>query len=137
MRLATEGNAVEASSDTWWQTSSRRVVLLALVLASLACAPVSWIFDGVTPSFLVYPLVLLVGLWRFRRGGGTLFFAVAASVFLLIHLPFTWAAITDSGENPYKASAPYNPIEWLITLFVIPLATAIAGFVAWRDRRAA
>jgi hypothetical protein len=103
-----------------------------LVLASLACAPVSWVLDGVTPSFVVYPLVLLVGLWRFRRGGGTLFFGIAASVFLLIHLPFSWAAISDSGKNPYKASAPYEPVEWLVTLFAVPLATAIAGFRAWR-----
>jgi hypothetical protein len=88
--------------------------------------------DGVTPSFVVYPLVLLVGLWRFRRGGGTIFFGIAATVFLLIHLPFSWAAISDSGKNPYKASAPYEPVEWLVTLLAVPLATAIAGFRAWR-----
>jgi hypothetical protein len=106
-----------------------------LVVASLACAPVSWAMDGVTPSFIVYPLVLLVGLWRYRRRGGTLFFGIAATVFLLVHLPFAWAAITDSGTNPYKDSAPYNPVEWLVTLFVVPLATAIAGFLAWREPR--
>lgn len=89
--------------------------------------------DGVTPSFIVYPLVLLFGVWRYWRGGGTLFFGIAALVFLVIHLPFTWAGITDSGENPYKKSAPYNPVEWIVTLFVIPLATAIAGFLAWRE----
>jgi hypothetical protein len=126
---------VEAGANGLWRTSPRRAVLLALVLASLVCAPISWILDGVTPSFIVYPLVLLIGLWRFRRGGGTLFFAIAASVFLLVHLPFAWAAITDSGKNPYKDSAPYNPVEWLVTLFVVPLATAAAGFLAWRDRR--
>jgi hypothetical protein len=115
--------------------ASQRAVLLALVLLSLACAPVSWVMDGITPSFIVYPLVLLVGLWRYRKGGGTLFFGIAATVFLLIHLPFAWAAITDSGENPYKESAPYNPVEWLITLFAVPLATAVAGFLAWRERR--
>ena len=126
---------MEAGANGLWRTSPRRAVLLALVLASLVCAPISWILDGVTPSFIVYPLVLLIGLWRFRRGGGTLFFAIAASVFLLVHLPFAWAAITDSGKNPYKDSAPYNPVEWLVTLFVVPLATAAAGFLAWRDRR--
>jgi hypothetical protein len=118
---------VEAETDGWWRTSPRRAVLLALVLGSLVCPPISWILDGVTPSFIVYPLVLLIGLWRFRRGGGTLFFAIGALVFLLIHLPFTWAAVTDSGKNPYKGSAAYNPVEWLVTLFVFPLATTVAG----------
>jgi hypothetical protein len=118
-----------------WASSPRRLVLLALVLVSLACTPVTWIMDGVTPSWIVYPLVLLVGLWRYRRGGGTLFFGIAATVFLLIHLPFAWAAITDSGKNPYKDSAAYNPVEWIVTLFAVPLATAIAGFLAWREPR--
>lgn len=111
------------------------VGLLVLVVASLACAPVSWVTDGITPSFVVYPLGLLVGLWRYRRGGGTLFFGIAATIFLLVHLPFTWAAIADTGKSPYKATAPYNPREWLVTLFAIPLMTAVAGFLAWRERR--
>jgi hypothetical protein len=112
-----------------------RILVLVMALASLACAPVSWVMDGVTPSFIVYPLVLLVGLWRWRRGGGTLFFAIAATIFLLVHLPFTWAAITDSGESPYKSSAPYNPAEWIVTLFVVPLLTAVTGVLAWRVPR--
>src|SRR5215212_6203480 len=57
----------------------RRTVLLALVVASLACAPWSWIVDGLTPSWVVYPIVLLVGLWRMRRGGGPLYFGIAAA----------------------------------------------------------
>ena len=124
---------METSMSAWWQSSPRRAVLLILVLASLVCAPVSWVMDGLTPSWIVYPLILLIGLWRFRRGGGTLFFTIAATIFLLVHLPFTWAAITASGESPYKASAPYNPAEWLVTLFAVPLATAVAGFLAWRE----
>jgi hypothetical protein len=91
--------------------------------------------DGVTPSFIVYPLLLLFGLWRYQRGGGALFFGIVATVFLVVHLPFAWAAITDRGENPYKESAPYNPVEWIVTLFAVPLATALAGFWAWREGR--
>lgn len=109
--------------------------LLTLVGASLVGAPVSWVMDGLTPSFVVYPLVLLVGLWRHRRGRGTLFFGIAATIFLLVHLPFTWAAITDSGINPGNASAPYNPREWLVTMLAMPLTTATAGFLAWREHR--
>lgn len=123
---------MEATLKARSSLSPRRAVLLVLVLASLASAPVSWAMDGLTPSFVVYPLVLLVGLWRYRRGGGTLFFGIAATLFLLVHLPFTWAAITDSGTNPADASSPYNPREWFVVMLAIPLMTAIAGFLAWR-----
>jgi hypothetical protein len=34
-------------------------------------------------------------------------------------------------KNPYKDSAPYNPEEWTVTLFAVPVATVIAGFLAW------
>jgi hypothetical protein len=126
---------MEATVNARSSISPRRAALLVLVLASLACAPVSWAMDGLTPSFVVYPVVLLVGLWLYRRGRGTLFFGIAATTFLLVHLPFTWAAITDSGKNPAKASSPYNPREWLVTMLAIPLMTAIAGFLAWREPR--
>jgi hypothetical protein len=113
-----------------------RTALLVLVAVSLACAPVSWIDDGVTPSWIVYPLVLLVGLWRMWRGHGTLYFGVAAAIFLLVHLPFTWAALFGD-QSPAGADKPYNPVQWLVTLFAVPLLTAIAGFVAWREARRA
>ena len=92
--------------------------------------------DGLTPSFVVYPLALLVGLWLYRKGRGTVFLGITATSFLLVHLPFTWAAITDSGKNPADASSPYNPGEWLVIMFAIPLVTTIASFLAWRERRA-
>jgi hypothetical protein len=126
---------MDATLNARISSSPRRTVLLVLVLASLACAPLSWAMDGLTPSFIVYPLALLVGVWRSRRGNGTLYFAVAALTFLLVHVPFVWAAITDSGANPFDESAPYNPGEWLLTLLVLPLLTAVAGLLAWRDRR--
>ena len=131
-----ESAAIWKQRRTFDRPSRRgRAVLLVLVGASLAGAPVSWAMDGLTPSFVVYPLVLLIGLWRYRWGGGTLFFGIAATIFLLVHLPFDWAAITDSGTNPGNASSPYNPREWLVTMLAIPLMTAIAGFLAWRERR--
>src|SRR5215203_1576335 len=93
-----------------------RTVLLALIVVSLACAPVSWIDDGFTPSWIIYPLILLVGLWRMWRGHSTLYFGTAGTIFLLVHIPYT-------------------PVQWLITLFAVPLLTVIAGFLAWRDAR--
>jgi hypothetical protein len=107
-------------------------MMLLLVLTSLACAPVSWIVDGVTPSFVVYPVALLVGLWRRSRGAGTLYFGIAGTIFLLIHLPFTWAAVTGADGHQ---SVSTQPVEWLVTLFLVPLATAIVGFVCWRQQR--
>ena len=121
-------------------TSSRsiggnwRTLLLALVVVSLLCAPVSWVEDGFTPSWIIYPLILLVGLWRMWRGHGTLYFGMAGAIFLLVHLPFTWAALFGS-HNPNGADKPYNPVEWLITLLIVPLLTVIAGFLAWGDAR--
>ena len=108
-------------------------VLVGLVLVSIACAPVSWIDEGVTPSWVVYPLALLVGLYRLRKGGptGTVFVGVAALVFLVVHLPWTYAALFGD-ENPLDADREFSPVQWTITLFVIPLVTA---FVAWLARR--
>jgi hypothetical protein len=110
-------------------------ILLLLVIASLACAPVSWIVDGVTPSFVVYPVALLVGLWRRSRGAGTLYFGIAATIFLIIHLPWTWASLTGADTDPLDHSVPAHPVEWLITLCVVPAATAIAGFACWTQQR--
>jgi hypothetical protein len=102
-------------------TSSRslganwRTVLLALVVVSLACAPVSWIDDGFTPSWIIYPLTLLVGLWRMWPGHATLYFGIAETIFLLVHIPFIWTALFGS-RSPTGADKPYNPVQWLITL---------------------
>lgn len=115
------------------QSSPWRVALLAFVVAGLATAPISWVMDGVTPSFVVYPIVLVVGLWRHLRGAGTVYFAVAGAIFLLVHVPFVWAAVSDSGSNPFNESAPYNPTLWLVTLLLLPLGTVVTGLVAWRE----
>ena len=85
-----------------------------------------------TPSFVVYPLFLLVGLWRLHKGGGTLSFGIVATVFLAIHLPFNWAAVFDD-QSPLGADKPNNPVEWTTTLFAVQLLTAATGFLAWRQ----
>jgi hypothetical protein len=120
---------VKTTRATWSRA------LLVLVIASLVCAPVSWIVDGVTPSFVVYPVALLIGLWRRTRGAGTLYFGIAGTIFLLIHLPWTWASLTGADTNPLDHSVPAQPVEWLTTLFLVPLAMAVAGFVCWRQQR--
>jgi hypothetical protein len=82
------------------------------------------------------PAHLLVGLWRMWRGHGTLYFGIAGTIFLLVHIPFTWAALFGS-QSPTGTDNPYNPVQWLITLFAVPLLTVIAGFLAWREARQA
>ena len=97
-----------------------RTVLLALVVMSLACAPVSWIDDGLTPSWIIYPLILLVGLWRMWRGHGTLYFGITGTIFLLVHIPFTRAALFGSQSpaglpnrtTPCNGSSRFSPCRY-------------------------
>ena len=121
--------------DVTGAMSPWRRAVFALVIVSLLCAPVSWIDDGITPSWIVYPIVLIVALWRLRGGKGALFVGVAALVFLLVHLPWTYAAITGADENPLDRSSPSSPVQWLITLFAVPLATSAVGFLTWMRER--
>ncbi|MDQ3823164.1 MAG: hypothetical protein M3321_07980 [Actinomycetota bacterium] len=113
-----------------------RGALVGLVLVSLACAPVSWVDEGFTPSWVVYPIALLVGLYRLRRGGetGTLYVGIAALVFLIVHLPWTYAAVFGD-ENPLNPDREFSPVQWLVTLFAIPLATAVVAWLARREAR--
>jgi hypothetical protein len=58
--------------------------------------------------------------------------AVAAGLFWLIHLPWSWAGLTSAGANPIDAAAPYNPAAWLVTLLIVPLVTAVVAARASR-----
>ncbi|HUF16230.1 MAG TPA: hypothetical protein VMQ46_10120 [Acidimicrobiia bacterium] len=116
-------------------TTQWRTILLALVAVGLACAPWSWVVDGVTPSWVVYPVVLLVGLWRIARGGGALYLGVAATIFLLVHVPWTSTAFIGQRINPLPADIAVHHVEWTVTLFIVPLLTAFTGFAArWQTR---
>ena len=112
-----------------------RRALLAVIVVSLLCAPVSWVDDGITPSWIVYPIVLLIALWRYRQGKGALFVGIAALVFLVIHLPWSYAAVSGADDNPLDRSSPSSPLQWLITLLVVPLVACLVGFMTWSKER--
>jgi hypothetical protein len=126
---------MEATVTGSTTATPRRTILLVLVVASLACAPWSWIVDGLTPSWVVYPIVLLAGLWRMRRGDGTLYFAIVVAVFFLVHLPWAWTAFTGERTGFVPDDVAIHRVEWAITLFAVPLLTALAGFTAWREAK--
>ena len=111
-----------------------RRLVAAIAIVNVLCAPVSWFDEGVTPSWVIYPLVLLVGLWRLRQGKGLVFLAVSALVFLLVHLPWSFAFLF-AGEHPLDRDLEYSPLQWMLTLLVAPVALAIAGLFAWRQER--
>jgi hypothetical protein len=80
-----------------------------MIIISLLCAPVSWMDDGLTPSWVVYPIALLIALWRFRSGRGALFVAIAALVFLIIHLPWSLGRDNRCREQPAGPRVSVQP----------------------------
>lgn len=112
-----------------------RRACLVMVLVSLLCAPISWVDDGVTPSWVVYPVLLLVAARLLLRGRGALFLGAATVVFLTVHLPFAWAGITSAEHSPTNPALPASPVQWLVTLFVVPLVTGAVGWTTWAKER--
>ena len=109
--------------------------MLALAALGLVFAVVSWIVEGVTPSWIVFPILLLVGLVRVRRGGssGTVWLGVSALVFLLVHLPFDKAALSDHCVNPGNSDKACHPAWWLVSLGAFPLLMVVAAVFAFRE----
>ena len=110
-------------------------LLVALALLGLAFAVTSWIVEGVTPSWVVFPLLLAVGLVRARRGGtsGTVLLGLAALVFLLVHIPFVREALSDECVNPVDSDRGCHRIFWLVSLGVFPLAMVVSAVLAFGE----
>ena len=109
--------------------------MLALAALGLVFAVVSWIVEGVTPSWIVFPILLLVGLVRARRGGssGTVWLGLSALVFLLVHLPFDKAALSDDCVNPTGSDKACHPAWWLVSLGAFPLLMILVSVFAFRE----
>ena len=114
-----------------------RRALLVMIIVSLLCAPVSWVDDGITPSWVVYPIALIIALWRYRAGHGALFVAIAGFVFLIVHLRWSWAVIIGAENISIDRESPSSPVQWLITLSVVPLLTTAIGWTTWFKQQSA
>jgi hypothetical protein len=107
-------------------------ILVMAVAANLLGGLIFSLTENLMPGWLVYPILLLIGLrlLRSRAVTGALFLLGSASLFLLIYLPFTLFA--GSMGNPCPNCARTH--LW-VTLFIVPCVTAFVALVAWRQLR--
>jgi hypothetical protein len=116
------------------RTLSWKRLLVALAFLGLIFAVTSWIVEGVTPSWVVFPILLLAGLFRARRGtSGTVWLGLSAMVFLLVHLPFDKAALSDHCVDPADSDKACHPAWWLVSLGAFPLLMVVAAVFAFRE----
>ena len=117
-------------------TLSKRF-LLALAVLSLGLGVASWIIEGITPSWIVFPIFLVLGLVRARKGGssGIVWFGVSAFVFLLVHIPFDKAALSKHCVNPTGSDKACHRFFWLTSLGAVPLLVVVTAVVAFREAR--
>lgn len=110
----------------------------ALVGINLVAGAWSFVVDGVTPSWVVYPLLLLISLGLLRRSlsAAAGYLGGLAAVFTLMHLPFATQALSSDCTHPANPALGCNPTTWIVTLAVVPTLTAlVSGYVWWQARR--
>ena len=107
-------------------------ILVVAVAANLLGGLVFTLTENLMPGWVVYPILLIIGLDLLRRRAktGPLFLLVTASLFLVIYLPFTLLA--GSMGNPCPDCS--RTVLW-VTLFIVPLLTAFAAVMVWRQAR--
>ena len=119
--------------------TTARKALLALVAVNLIDGVISIVDEGVTPSWVIYPILLVIGaVLLLRRPGriGIIFVGASALLFVLVHIPFTVEAFSSGPcVNPADADFECSPVLWPITLTAIPAATVIAAVWAWLQER--
>jgi hypothetical protein len=107
-------------------------ILVVTVAANLLGGLIFTLTEGLVPSWVVYPLLLIIGLGLLRRRLiiGAFFLLGSAVLFLLIHLPFTLLVGFKGSPCPDCS----QPLIW-ITLFIIPLLTAFVNIMVWQQAR--
>jgi hypothetical protein len=105
-------------------------ILVVAVAANLLGGLVFTLTEGVVPSWVVYPILLIIGLWMLRRRAvtGALFLLGSAALFLLVHLPFTLLVGLRGSQCP-----GCSPTLLWVTLFIVPLLTAFAAMMTWQQ----
>jgi len=107
-------------------------ILIVAVAANLLGGLIFTVTEGLVPSWVVYPILLVIGLWMLRRRAitGALFLLGSAALFLLVHLPFTLLAGFMAHPCPDCSPA----LLWG-TLFIVPLLTAFVAIMVWQQAR--
>lgn len=119
-----------------------RNTLIGLLTLNLVAGVWSLLVDGVTPSWVVYPLLLLVTLPLLKRSvsQAAAYLASVATLFVLVHVGFLGAAASESCVHPADPALACHPTTWMVTLGVVPVVTALGAAGAWfwaRQGRAA
>jgi hypothetical protein len=107
-------------------------ILVVAVAANLLGGFVFTLTEGLVPSWVVYPILLIIGLWILHRRAitGALFLLGSATLFLLIHLPFTLLVGLRGSQCP-----DCSPTLLWVTLFIVPLLTTFVAMIAWQQAR--
>lgn len=114
---------------------SWRSLLALLALLGFVFAVTSWIVEGVTPSWVVFPALLALGLFRMRKGGssGVVLLGASALLFLLVHIPFVVEALSTDCVNPTDSDRPCHRAWWLVSLGAFPLVLVLTSGFAHRE----
>jgi hypothetical protein len=107
-------------------------ILVGAVAANLLGGLVFTLTESLVPSWVVYPILLIIGLWMLRRRAitGALFLLGSAVLFLLVHLPFTLLVGLRGSQCPDCSLT----LLW-VTLIIVPLLTAFAAMMTWQEVR--
>jgi len=115
-------------------------IIQLLVGVNLAAGLWSLIIDGVTPSWVVYPVLLVITIALLRRGmaAASGYLAGLAALFTVMHLPFARAAVSPDCVHPADPDLVCHPLTWVVTLGIVPALTAVvatAVFLLARRKR--
>lgn len=109
-----------------------RQALHGLLGLNAAAAVLSFVVDGITPSWVVYPL-LLAGVFVLARKNvrtAAVALAVAAGLFVAIHTAFVGQAMKGNAcVHPADETLECHPASWIVTLGAVPFVTAIGALV--------